>query len=453
MDRGHAPAPPLQVLWAGRWHDARAGLPFVIGRAPGSQLQIDDPHLSRHHVTVVPVGSGWELRDTSRNGTFVDGRRVTSMPVTGEMAVTLGAGPQAPRVVIRAAGARGRQNSRPPGPPPEGPAATRALSQGVLAGMHNAGGAASRLRIGRAPDNDVVIDDLLVSRYHAELRRGPRGWQLVDLGQRATGRSSTATVVSQAPIGPDDVIGIGHALLQLDGDRLVEYADVGQINFRADGLTVRAGEQGAAPRRRVRARGAQPARRRRAERRGQVDAAARAHRVPARRRGPRRATPAATSTSSTTSCAQRIGLVPQDDILHKELTVRRALGYAARLRFPSDVSRADRNRRIDEVLAELGLQRAAQPADLQPVRRAAQAHQRRAGAAHPPVAAVPRRADLRAGPGTRQVGDADAAPARRRRPHGRRGDPQRRQPRRLRPAPAARPRRARWPTSARPRRR
>ena len=240
MDRGHAPSPPLQVLWAGRWHDARAGLPFVIGRAPGSQLQIDDPHLSRHHVAVVPVGSGWELRDTSRNGTFVDGRRVTSMPVTGELAVTLGAGPQAPRVVIRAAGVRARQNSRPPGPPPEGPAATRALSQGVLAGMHNAGGAASRLRIGRAPDNDVVIDDLLVSRYHAELRRGPHGWQLVDLG-RATGRSSTASVVSQAPIGPNDVIGIGHALLQLDGDRVVEYADVGQINFRADGLTVRAG--------------------------------------------------------------------------------------------------------------------------------------------------------------------------------------------------------------------
>jgi ABC-type multidrug transport system ATPase subunit len=52
----------------------------------------------------------------------------------------------------------------------------------------------------------------------------------------------------------------------------------------------------------------------------------------------------------------RIGLVPQDDILHKELTVRRALGYAARLRFPSDVSRADRTRRIDEVLTELGLQ-------------------------------------------------------------------------------------------------
>ena len=32
---------------------------------------------------------------------------------------------------------------------------------------------------------------------------------------------------------------------------------------------------------------------------------------------------------------QRIGLVPQDDILHKQLTVRSALTYAAELRFPA----------------------------------------------------------------------------------------------------------------------
>ncbi|OOK79262.1 ABC transporter family protein [Mycobacterium kansasii] len=51
----------------------------------------------------------------------------------------------------------------------------------------------------------------------------------------------------------------------------------------------------------------------------------------------------------------RIGFVPQDDILHTPLTVRRALNYAARLRFPHDVSAAERNQRIQEVLTELGL--------------------------------------------------------------------------------------------------
>jgi ABC-type multidrug transport system ATPase subunit len=51
----------------------------------------------------------------------------------------------------------------------------------------------------------------------------------------------------------------------------------------------------------------------------------------------------------------RIGFVPQEDILHPQLTVRRALSYSARLRFPADVSAADRDQRIDEVLGELGL--------------------------------------------------------------------------------------------------
>lgn len=59
---------------------------------------------------------------------------------------------------------------------------------------------------------------------------------------------------------------------------------------------------------------------------------------------------------------QRIGLVPQDDILHAQLTVRSALSYAAELRFPQDTAKAERRARVDEVIRELGLeQRAAQP--------------------------------------------------------------------------------------------
>ncbi|NUP46960.1 MAG: ATP-binding cassette domain-containing protein [Catenulispora sp.] len=51
----------------------------------------------------------------------------------------------------------------------------------------------------------------------------------------------------------------------------------------------------------------------------------------------------------------RIGLVPQDDVLHPQLTVKSALRYAAALRFPRTTTEADRERRIDEVLAGLRL--------------------------------------------------------------------------------------------------
>lgn len=55
----------------------------------------------------------------------------------------------------------------------------------------------------------------------------------------------------------------------------------------------------------------------------------------------------------------RIGLVPQDDILHSQLTVRRALTYAAELRFPQDTAKAERQARVDEVIGELGLEQRA----------------------------------------------------------------------------------------------
>ena len=53
----------------------------------------------------------------------------------------------------------------------------------------------------------------------------------------------------------------------------------------------------------------------------------------------------------------RIGLVPQDDVLHAQLTVKAALRYAAALRFPRTTTETDRERRIEEVLAGLRLTR------------------------------------------------------------------------------------------------
>ena len=51
----------------------------------------------------------------------------------------------------------------------------------------------------------------------------------------------------------------------------------------------------------------------------------------------------------------RIGLVPQDDVLHAQLTVKAALRYAADLRFPQGTTAEQRERRIDEVLTDLRL--------------------------------------------------------------------------------------------------
>lgn len=51
----------------------------------------------------------------------------------------------------------------------------------------------------------------------------------------------------------------------------------------------------------------------------------------------------------------RLGYVPQDDIIHAELTVRKAVGYAARLRLPPAMPVAEREVRVEKAIRQVGL--------------------------------------------------------------------------------------------------
>jgi ABC transport system ATP-binding/permease protein len=51
----------------------------------------------------------------------------------------------------------------------------------------------------------------------------------------------------------------------------------------------------------------------------------------------------------------QIGYVPQDDIIHRRLTVKRALYYAARMRLPANLSRRQIKQRVDKVLTDVGI--------------------------------------------------------------------------------------------------
>jgi ABC transport system ATP-binding/permease protein len=54
-----------------------------------------------------------------------------------------------------------------------------------------------------------------------------------------------------------------------------------------------------------------------------------------------------------------IGYVPQDDIVHPELTVYEAVRYSAKFRLPPDYSEVEIDRRVSATLAELGLESVA----------------------------------------------------------------------------------------------
>ncbi len=53
--------------------------------------------------------------------------------------------------------------------------------------------------------------------------------------------------------------------------------------------------------------------------------------------------------------SRQMGYVPQDDIVHRDLTVERALYYAARMRLPEDFTNEQIDQRIDEVLDDVDM--------------------------------------------------------------------------------------------------
>jgi DNA-binding winged helix-turn-helix (wHTH) protein len=57
----------------------------VIGRAPDATIQIDSPSVSRYHARVLVADGGATLEDAeSKNGTYLNGKRVTASAVLSD---------------------------------------------------------------------------------------------------------------------------------------------------------------------------------------------------------------------------------------------------------------------------------------------------------------------------------------------------------------------------------
>jgi ABC-type multidrug transport system ATPase subunit/ABC-type multidrug transport system permease subunit len=332
------------------------GRDYHVGRDPLSDIVIDDARVSWHHAVLRPEDGHWTLEDEhSTNGTYADGHRVDARDVGPGSVIRFGSPADGPRAVLL-----GR--TRPPPERPSAvsnPAGTRTYRQPTTVRPLPT----RTVRIGRAPDNDLVVDDLVVSRRHAELRALPDGtYEIADLGSH-NGTYLNGRIVTVAPLGPGDIVGIGHSAFCLVGDTLQEYVDTGEVSLDVQDLSV-AVDRG---------------------RKTLLDHVS----FPVGEKcllavvGPSGAGKSTLLGALTgqrpadhgtvvydgrdlyrdyAELRQRIGLVPQDDILHAQLTVRGALTYAAELRFPQDTAKAERRARVDEVIRELGLeQRAGQP--------------------------------------------------------------------------------------------
>ncbi|WBP90866.1 FHA domain-containing protein [Kitasatospora cathayae] len=350
-ERPGAPTAPPLVLVTDR--DSRLIDPtraYHLGRDPTSEIVLDDPRVSWHHAVLRTAEGHWLLEDVgSTNGTYDQGRRVDREDVGPGTSLRFGDPATGPSAIFA---------GLPCPAPDERPTLLVPQSSGVFrspSSVLELPGAT--VRIGRSQDNDLVLDDLLVSRRHAELRELPGGGhEIVDLDSH-NGTYLNGRPVRRAPLGPADIVGIGHSALCLVDGRLVEYTDTGEISLDVQHLVVRVGP----------------------DHRVLLDdvgfpLAEKALLAVAGPSGAGKSTllnaltglrPADQGTvlydgrdlyRDYAELRRRIGLVPQDDILHTQLTVRRALSYAAELRFPGDTAPHEREARVSEVIHELGLE-------------------------------------------------------------------------------------------------
>ncbi len=214
---------------------------------------------------------------------------------------------------------------------------------------------AATITVGRADDNDIVVPDVLASRHHATLAPTPLGVEIRD--SSSNGTFVNGTRIGSAILAEDDVITIGNVDLVFRGGALIKRPEsetrtggleVRGVNYVVDNgkkllddisLTARPGTLTAV----IGGSGA-----------GKSTLA--------------RLIAGYTSPSSGAvtfaghdihaeyaSLRSRIGMVPQDDVVHRQLTVNQALGYAAELRLPPDTSKADRANVVAQVLEELDL--------------------------------------------------------------------------------------------------
>ncbi|MEU0088050.1 FHA domain-containing protein [Streptomyces sp. NPDC006274] len=399
--------PELVLELNGRTWTLDPSRSYTLGRDPQGDVVIDDARVSWRHATISWGGRSWVIEDHgSTNGTYVQGQRIHQMEIGAGTAVHLGNATDGPRLGLTGAGAPAgaaagayaqgapQQAAQAPAqqpqqqgwqqPPAQQPPQQAAAQQGWPQAQpqvpHQQGAPQGQgavpvhgdrspttfhqlslgrvMRIGRALENELVVSDLQVSRHHAEFTAHPDGrFEIRDLG------SHNGTYVNGQPIaksgtvliGPSDIVGVGHSTFRIVGGQLEEFVDTGDVSFSARHLTVTVdggkqilrdvsfgvpeksligviGPSGSGKSTLLKAlTGYRPANQ------GDVLYDNRS------------------LYKQFAELRQRIGLVPQDDILHKELTVRKALKYAAKLRFPGDTAEAEREARIDEVLRELKL--------------------------------------------------------------------------------------------------
>lgn len=314
-----------------------------MGRSPSNEIVINEPVVSAFHAQLVYEGQQWVLihphptREKTLNGLIYQGRFIHGdqhfrKPLVHGDIIRIG-DEHGTLVTLTFDDGSG-------------------LSQEIAPDIQPIPLGAPVLTLGRAPANTVVLNHPLVSAMHARLEMVQGGYRIVDLNSTNHVYVNGARVAYQV-LQLGDEIRIGPFKLIYTGTQLTRYDESSSIRIDAIDLK-KVGNNNVVllndislvvpPRKFVALVGGSGA-----GKSTLMDAL----------NGLRPAQEGVVLYNgedyyhNLAAFTTQLGYVPQDDIVHRELTVERALYYAARMRLPSDFTAEQINQRIDEVLLDV----------------------------------------------------------------------------------------------------
>ncbi len=320
----------------------------VIGRDHDCDIVLDAPQISRRHVRLTETEYGWLVEDLgSANGVFLNDRHtgpIERIEAKETDVIYMGS--------YRFPLSRLRDFLGDNGPAERGRLAMP-MDKKIIT-------------IGRGSDNDIVLDAIQVSHHHARIIRKEKVFYIEDLAS-ANGSFVNGQRVGRAELGAEDTISFGSYAVHIDLARgALQKSYRGDILLQAENIRVEVQDSDGATKRLLDGISftAYPT-----EFVGVMGpSGAGKTTLLMSMIGYLRPTFGRTLLNGDELATHydryrgTIGYVPQEDIIHAELTVWEALYYTAKLRLPQDTSDAEIARRIEEVLVDLEI------ADTQDVR-------------------------------------------------------------------------------------
>jgi len=312
---------------------------ITIGRNPDNNIIIDCPEVSRFHAKIIKDNGNYIIKDLeSRHGIFINNKRCTSSNINFDDEIRLG-----PYYIFDMNQLKISDKTKK----------FKNSGHAIKAEKINLDKDINIIRIGRDKNNDIILDYPQISGNHAMFKKKNGKYTIYDL-QSTNGTFVNGKRIKNCVIRDHDKILLGSVLLEIDDDGTIQrYDNRDGVYLDAVKLVQQKGDKrylnnvsfSILPKEFVGLLGPSGA-----GKTTLLDTIM----------GLRKATSGQVFINNISlyenfdAFRQSIGYVPQDDIIHTQLTVRQCLYYTAKLRLALDDD-AEINRCIDNVLQELEL--------------------------------------------------------------------------------------------------